>query len=162
MSPYIRHGLLTLPQVWAAVAAAPAADRTKYRDELLWQEYARHVYARLGSSMGSSLRTAPPVTSTEDPWDPRMACMELTVGDLEQDGWLVNQTRMWLASQWTVRGGRDWREGENRMYAHLLDGSRAATAWAGSGQLARARQSPTASLAGRSRNALRGCATRAR
>ncbi|MBC7374720.1 MAG: deoxyribodipyrimidine photolyase, partial [Frankiales bacterium] len=126
MSPYIRHGLLTLPQVWAAVAAAPAADRTKYRDELLWQEYARHVYARLGSSMGSSLRTAPPVTSTEDPWDPRMACMELTVGDLEQDGWLVNQTRMWLASQWTVRGGRDWREGENRMYTHLLDGSRAA------------------------------------
>ena len=141
LSPYIRHGLLTLPQVWSAVAGAPPPDRSKYRDELLWQEYARHLYARLGSSMSSSLRTAPPVTSTDDPWNPRMACMELTVGDLEQDGWLVNQTRMWLASQWTVRGGRDWREGENRMYTHLLDGSRAAnrlgwqwTTGAGSGK----------------------------
>ncbi len=126
MSPYIRHGLLTLPQVWDAAGSAPPADRTKYRDELLWQEYSRHLYARLGAELGRSLRTEPPVTSDEDPWDPRMACMELTVGDLEQDGWLVNQTRMWLASQWTVRGGRAWRDGEDRMYRNLLDGSRAA------------------------------------
>ena len=126
MSPYIRHGLLTLPQVWDAAGSAPPPDRSKYRDELLWQEYARHLYARLGADLGDSLRTEPPVLSTEDPWDPRMACMELTVGDLEDDGWLVNQTRMWMASQWTVRGGRDWRDGEDRMYRNLLDGSRAA------------------------------------
>jgi deoxyribodipyrimidine photo-lyase len=55
-----------------------------------------------------------------------MACMDLTAGELERDGWLVNQTRMWLASQWAVRGGRDWREGERRFFAHLLDGSAAA------------------------------------
>ena len=55
-----------------------------------------------------------------------MACIDLTVGELERDGWLVNQTRMWLASQWSVRHGRDWREGERRFFAHLLDGSRAA------------------------------------
>ena len=126
LSPYIRHGLLTLPQVWDAAGAAPPADRTKYRDDLLWQEYARHLYARLGAALGESLRTEPPVTSVEDPWDPRMACMELTVGDLEGDGWLVNQTRMWMASQWSVRGGRDWRDGEDLMYRNLLDGSRAA------------------------------------
>ncbi|MCW2615787.1 MAG: Deoxyribodipyrimidine photolyase-like [Frankiales bacterium] len=125
MSPYVRHGLVTLPQLWEAVASAPAADRTKYRDELLWQEYARHLYARLGAELGRSLRVEPPVTSTADPWPTRMACMELVVGDLERDGWLVNQTRMWLASQWTVRGGRDWREGEDLMFRHLLDGSRA-------------------------------------
>ena len=146
MSPYIRHGLLTLPQVWDAAADAPPADRTKYRDELLWQEYARHLYARIGAELGTSLRTEPPVRSTgepvqEDGWPTRMACMELTVGDLEQDGWLVNQTRMWLASQWTVRRGRDWREGEDLMYRNLLDGSRAAnrlgwqwTTGAGSGK----------------------------
>ena len=39
---------------------------------------------------------------------------------------MVNQTRMWLASQWAVRAGADWREGEQEMFAHLLDGSRAA------------------------------------
>ena len=131
MSPYIRHGLLTLPQVWNAAGSAPPADRSKYRDELMWQEYARHLYARLGPAMGTSLRTQPPVWSTGDPaqedgWPTRMACMELTVGDLEQDGWLVNQTRMWLASQWSVRAGADWREGEHRFFTHLLDGSRAA------------------------------------
>jgi len=131
VSPYVRHGLLTLPQVWDAAGGAPPADRSKYRDELLWQEYARHLYARLGADLGTSLRTEPPVWSVGDPaqedgWPTRMACMELTVGDLEQNGWLVNQTRMWLASQWSVRRGRDWREGEDLMYRNLLDGSRAA------------------------------------
>ncbi|MCW2779464.1 MAG: deoxyribodipyrimidine photolyase, partial [Frankiales bacterium] len=42
LSPYVRHGLLTLPQVWDAAGSAPPGDRDKYRDELLWQEYARH------------------------------------------------------------------------------------------------------------------------
>lgn len=141
MSPYLRYGLVTLPQVWQAAGSAPPADRSKYRDELLWQEYARHLYARIGSDLWRSLRTEPQVTSTQDPWRRDMACMDLVVGDLETDGWLVNQTRMWLASQWTVRGGRDWREGEDRMFRHLLDGSRAAnrlgwqwTTGAGSGK----------------------------
>ncbi|MBE7163273.1 MAG: deoxyribodipyrimidine photolyase, partial [Williamsia herbipolensis] len=34
--------------------------------------------------------------------------------------------RMWAASQWTVRVGATWRDGEDEMFAHLLDGSRAA------------------------------------
>jgi deoxyribodipyrimidine photo-lyase len=126
MSPYVRHGLLTLPTLWEAAGRAPAPDARKYRDELLWQEYARHLYARLGGRLGHSLRTEPHVTEVADPWRRDMACVEVALTELEQDGWLVNQTRMWLASQWTVRGGRDWREGEDRMYRDLLDGSRAA------------------------------------
>lgn len=129
MSPYVRHGLVHLPALWSAVAPAPHADRSKYRDELLWQEYARHVYARLGTAMREPLRHVPargPGSGDPDPWDDEMACMALTSRELHEDGWLVNQTRMWLASQWTVRGGRDWREGEDEFYRHLLDGSRAA------------------------------------
>jgi deoxyribodipyrimidine photo-lyase len=126
VSPYVRHGLLTLPQLWEAAADAPPADRTKYRDELLWQEYARHLYARLGPRLATSLRTEPRVTGTGDPWPREMACMDLALDQLDGDGWVVNQVRMWLASQWTVRGGRAWQEGEDRMYRHLLDGSRAA------------------------------------
>ena len=52
--------------------------------------------------------------------------MAATTTELHEDGWLVNQTRMWLSSQWAVRAGRDWREGERAMYRHLLDGSAAA------------------------------------
>ncbi len=128
LSPYIRHGLLTLPQVWTAVTDAPPADRKRYRDELLWQEYARHLYARTGPALGRALRreqTRPSGWSGE-PWPSEMACMGFVVGELHRDGWVVNQTRMWLASQWAVRAGADWRDGEQEMYAHLLDGSRAA------------------------------------
>ena len=128
ISPYIRHGLLTLPQVWAAVADAPPGDRKRYRDELLWQEYARHVYARTGPALGQALRRDQPRARdwTRDPWPAEMACMAFVVGELHRDGWVVNQTRMWLASQWTVRAGANWRDGEQEMFAHLLDGSRAA------------------------------------
>ncbi len=129
LSPYIRHGLLSLPQVSEAVAHAPSKDRQKFRDELMWQEYARHVYARLGTRTESALRFEPQRGADPgdpDPWDRSMACIDATVGELERDGWLVNQTRMWLASQWTVRHGAEWRDGEDRFFTHLLDGSRAA------------------------------------
>ena len=136
LSPYIRHGLLSLPEVWDAVAGGPDQDVSRFRDELLWQEYARHWYARLGHATARPQRhlvtpaTEPATGSDTDPvaagWDEDMACLELTVGELEDDGWLVNQTRMWLASHWTVRLGRDWADGEDYFFRHLLDGSRAA------------------------------------
>lgn len=128
MSPYIRHGLLTLPQVWSAVHDAPSRDRRRYQDELLWQEYARHLYARVGRGLGEPLRRGQPASPPwqGEPWPARMRCMQFTVDQLHQDGWLVNQTRMWLASQWAVRAGADWRAGEDEFFVHLLDGSRAA------------------------------------
>jgi deoxyribodipyrimidine photo-lyase len=131
MSPWIRHGLLSLPALWAHVADAPPRDRAKYRDELAWQEYARHVYARLGRRLGDDLRARPPrpprpPATWDDPWPRDMACMDANLTELYDDGWLVNQTRMWLSSQWTVRAGARWRDGEDAFFTHLLDGSRAA------------------------------------
>lgn len=128
MSPYVRHGLLTLPAMWQAVAGAGARDRDRYRDELLWQEYARHLYARTGTRMQQPLRYDPARGQQVDvdPWATDMACIATTHAELVEDGWLVNQTRMWMSSHWTVRHGRDWREGEDEFFRHLLDGSRAA------------------------------------
>ncbi len=141
LSPYIRHGLLSLPEAWEAVAGGPDEDVSRFRDELLWQEYARHWYARLGSATvdairnrvtpaidpdGSSFAEPTAAEQTDADWNEDMACLELTVGELEDDGWLVNQTRMWLASHWTVRLGRDWADGEEYFFRQLLDGSRAA------------------------------------
>ena len=51
LSPYIRHNLLTIDQVYRTVKDAPFKDNEKFRDELYWQEYARHLYARLGSEL---------------------------------------------------------------------------------------------------------------
>ncbi|QNG37178.1 deoxyribodipyrimidine photolyase [Geodermatophilaceae bacterium NBWT11] len=128
MSPYIRHGLLQLPEVWDAVEDAPTRDRTKYRAELLWQEYSRHLYARLGTRTRSALRAEPARGHArwQEPWPREMACLDTVLGELDDDGWLVNQTRMWVSSQWTVRAGHDWAEGEDELFARLIDGSRAA------------------------------------
>jgi deoxyribodipyrimidine photo-lyase len=129
LSPYVRHGLLPLPTVWAAAKDAPARDRAKFRDELLWQEYARHLYARLGPATARPLRFDAPVPAQpweREPWPQDMACVAATTAELHEEGWLVNQTRMWLASQYSVRAGADWREGAREMYRHLLDGSPAA------------------------------------
>ncbi len=126
LSPYIRHNLLSLKRVWDHVARAPFADREKFQDELLWQEYARHLYARIGKRLFSNLRFEQIWDKPGNGWPQGMACVDFAVDELHTDGWLVNQSRMWLASHWTVRNGFGWLNGQEEMYRHLIDGSRAA------------------------------------
>lgn len=127
LSPYIRHNLISLRDVWDAVEHNAEDDRTKYRDELLWQEFARHAYARLGMRLHSNLRfESPRQFSPPTGFQPGMACIDAVVEELETDGWLVNQTRMWVASHWAIRQGMNWQAGQEYLYKHLLDGSRAA------------------------------------
>lgn len=131
LSPWIRHGILTLPRVAGSVRGR-SEDRRKFHDELRWQEYARHLYARLGSSTRYPLRRSPLIEAPADPesrqpaWDRTMRCIDANLDELERDGWMVNQTRMWLSSHWSVRNNAAWREGEDHFFTHLLDGSRAA------------------------------------
>jgi deoxyribodipyrimidine photo-lyase len=131
LSPYIRHNLITLEKAWNRVVKAPFADREKFRDELLWQEYSRHLYARMGTGLFHNLRFEQAWDAPGDGWPPGMACVDFAVDELSRDGWIVNQTRMWLASQWTVRNHAGWLHGQERMYRELIDGSRAAnlTGW---------------------------------
>lgn len=126
LSPYIRHNILTLSDVSKAVRTAPYKDREKFQDELLWQEYARHLYARIGVQLFENLRFEVNRDQSGDGWNREMRCIDEVVSELETDGWLVNQTRMWLASQWTVRDEKGWLFGQERMHQQLLDGSRAA------------------------------------
>ncbi len=133
LSPYIRHGLLTLGDVWRHVGAtsdtnaASARDVTKFHDELMWQEYARHWYARLGGATRHGIRRELDGRSGDTRLvGEQMACIDAVVDELETDGWLVNQTRMWTASHWALRNHSQWQDGENWLFTHLLDGSRAA------------------------------------
>ena len=128
LSPYIRHGLLNLREVWDHVGGGPSDDVTKFRDELLWQEYARHLYARMGTASRESFRytVEKRTASSDNPWSSSALCLDSSWLELVEEGWLPNQTRMWLASHWAVRDGLGWRDGEDLMYRHLLDGSRAA------------------------------------
>lgn len=133
LSPYIRHGLLQLREVWAAVDGGPVEDVKRFRDELLWQEYARHLYARLGRVTGNALRfsvtdrMSPEHSAHHDhPWLTDALCISEAWNELTETGWITNQQRMWLASHWGVRAGLGWRDGEDLFFRHLLDGSRAA------------------------------------
>ncbi len=126
LSPYIRHNLLPLQRVWDHVGTAPSADREKFRDELLWQEYARHLYARIGTRLFKNLRFEQVWDKEGNGWPDGMACIDFATNELRESGWLVNQSRMWLASHWTVRNQYGWLHGQEEMYRHLLDGSRAA------------------------------------
>lgn len=125
LSPWIRHGLLSLQTVWDTVEDAPSRDRRKYRDELLWQEYARHWYARLGRRTRRGIRSEL-TRSDGGVWPQGMRCIGAVFDELHNDGWLVNQTRMWFASHWSIRQGDHWSDGEDYFFRHLLDGSRAA------------------------------------
>lgn len=129
LSPYIRHGLLSLRSVWEATNNASSYDRFRYQGELLWQEHARQWYAVYGEATRHPITHEPGRATKEwdhPPWWRDMRCINATVEELERDGWCVNQTRMWLASQYVVRAGGDVSAGEDAMFAHLLDGSRAA------------------------------------
>jgi len=130
LSPYIRYGLLPLRRVWDHVSDGPARDVRKFRDELLWQEFSRHWYARLGTRTRQGIRREHDGARGTDVgvggWNTEMACMAATTGELVDDGWLVNQTRMWLSSDWAVRNGLRWQDGDDAFFTHLLDGSRAA------------------------------------
>lgn len=131
LSPYIRHGLLTLPEVWQAVSGGPRADVMRFRDELLWQEYARHLYARVSLHQPTRFNLPEAEPARRNPWIGSARCLRESWRELTDDGWITNQQRMWLASHWQVRERLDWRAGEDLFFQHLLDGSRAAnrTGW---------------------------------
>lgn len=125
LSPYIRHNLLPLSRVWSHVGGH-GRDTEKFRDELLWQEYARHLYARIGTRAFQNLRYESKWQGEFQGWNRDQLCLDTVLSELEQDGWLVNQTRMWLASDYTVRNENGWLAGQEYFHQQLLDGSRAA------------------------------------
>ena len=138
LSPWIRHGLLSLPRLWEHVADGPPDDVRSFRGALLRQEYARHRYARhrTGLIEGAGRVAHPAPGSGADPsalrsstgrgWDRRMGCVELPLDELEEDGWVVGPARRWLADLWVAGEHDDPGAGEAHFFRHLLDGSKAA------------------------------------
>ena len=124
LSPYIRHGLLSLSEVWKAVEKFEYKDRTKFQDELLWQEFSRHLYAIIGKKSKEFLNYKIEKPNTNLDSYKNMNCISAIEEELEKTGYMVNQTRMWFASHNSLRVGNDWNKYENYMFQHLIDGSR--------------------------------------
>lgn len=131
LSPYITHGILSLPEVLAGVTAKHSLDvQHKFVFELGWREYFRHVWAFRGEEIFESLREGlMPQTgySALLPADIRQAAtgvpvIDMAVRTLYATGYLHNHARMWLASYIVHVRKVHWRVAADWLYGHLLDG----------------------------------------
>ncbi|HEX5306068.1 MAG TPA: FAD-binding domain-containing protein [Dyella sp.] len=131
LSPYLSHGVLTLPEVHASIAARFDLDpQHKLVYEFGWREYFHHVWACRGDAIFSSLHEGPlPETAyvRELPPDIRegrtgVPAIDRAVAELYATGYLHNHARMWLASYVVHVRKVHWRAGADWLYGHLLDG----------------------------------------
>jgi deoxyribodipyrimidine photo-lyase len=131
LSPYITHGLLSLHEVLAAVAARQPLDmQHKFIYELGWRAYFQHVWLHKGDAIFASLHAGPlpdAAYASEMPIDIRQArtgvpVIDQAVRTLYASGMLHNHARMWLASYLVHWRKVHWRVGADWLYGHLLDG----------------------------------------
>jgi deoxyribodipyrimidine photo-lyase len=131
LSPYLTHGLLTLPEVLADVLRRePLAVEHKLVFEFGWREFFRHAWARAGDGILQSIHAGPlpdDAYAPALPDDIRRGCTGVPVVDqavrtLYATGTLHNHARMWLASYVVHVRHIHWRAGADWLVAHLLDG----------------------------------------
>lgn len=131
LSPYLTHGLLRLPEVYAAVHARHGLDaKHKLVFEWGWRAYYRHVWAHLGDGIHQSLHPGLLPDHDYSPELPRdvleartgIAVIDLAVRTLYETGYVHNHARMWLASYLVHLRKVHWHAAAQWMLGHLLDG----------------------------------------
>jgi len=131
LSPYLTHGLLTLPEAYRAIdARTPLEPQDKLVFEFGWREYHHHIWAHRGARIHHSLHTGlheESLYASRVPEDVRQASTGIPVIDeavrtLYATGYLHNHARMWLASYLVHIRKVHWHAGAGWMIAHLLDG----------------------------------------
>lgn len=131
LSPYLTHGLVSLPEVLSGVTARhPLSVQHKFVFELGWRAYFHHVWQHRGDAILASLHAGPlpdDAYAAALPADIREArtgvpVIDQAVRTLYATGYLHNHARMWLASYVVHLRKVHWRCGADWLYAHLLDG----------------------------------------
>lgn len=134
LSPWIRHGVVSLAEVRdrALAAVRAPADAAKLISELGWRDYWQQVHAALGDGIHADIERPAALPRTPEQIerlpadvleaDTGMHCVDAFVRRLHETGWLHNHERMWLAS-WLVHVRRvRWQVGADWFLEHLLDG----------------------------------------
>jgi len=131
LSPYITHGVLTLPDVLAGVRTRFKVDaQHKFVFELGWRAFFQHVWHHEGDGIFQSLRAGVLPDSAYAPELPKdirqgatgVPVVDQAVRQLYATGYLHNHARMWLASYVVHLRKVHWRAGADWLYGHLLDG----------------------------------------
>ena len=134
LSPYIRHGVLTLAEVRGAVfqRIRNRNDGIKLINELGWRDFWQRMWLDLGEGINDDQEEpktghAAGSYAKELPADVRegttgLACMDGFRDELVTTGWLHNHARMWMAA-WLVHWRRvHWKAGADWFLEHLVDG----------------------------------------
>lgn len=129
LSPYIRHGVLSLAEVRDYGLSADAPD--KFINELGWRDYWQRKYAEIGGDVwtdlepyktGFSAETYAPTLPNDIISAQTNTCIDLFIRELYATGYLHNHARMWLAA-YVVHWRRvRWQAGAKWFLQHLLDG----------------------------------------
>lgn len=134
LSPYIRHGCITLTEARAHVVAQLGAGHSvKWIQELAWRQFWQLLYARDGEKIYENYEEAK-VPLGHDSSLPRdiadaqtgLHCMDSSLEQLYTTGYLYNHARMWVASYLIHHRKLDWRVGARLFHTFLLDGDPAA------------------------------------
>jgi deoxyribodipyrimidine photo-lyase len=128
LSPYLRHGCLSLQESADSVKQRFGAAADKLLFEFAWRDYWRQVWYAQGDAIFSDME-APKVAlgDAELPDDIRQAktglpCMDGLISDLHNSGYVHNHGRMWLASYVVHHRKIDWRAAADWFEENLIDG----------------------------------------
>ena len=128
LSPYLRHGCLTLNETFAAIKSKFGLTAENMLMQLAWRDYWRQVWSTRGNAVYSEMEPPKvalgyaPLTEAVRHGKTGLPCMDAFIADLLTSGYVHNHARMWLASYIVHHLKIDWREAADWFEAHLLDG----------------------------------------
>lgn len=128
LSPYLRHGCLTLNEAFHSVKNRFGLDAEKLLIELAWRDFWRLVWKAKGSAIYSEMEPPKvaigyaPLSDGVLQGKTGLPCMDAFIHELFSSGYLHNHARMWLASYIVHHLKIDWRAAADWFEAHLLDG----------------------------------------
>jgi deoxyribodipyrimidine photo-lyase len=131
LSPYLRHGCITLDEAFDSVKKRDGAVAEKLLLQFAWRDYWRQVWFAEGNAIFSEMELPKvalghlPLSSSVTEGKTGLPCMDGFVNELLTIGYLHNHARMWFASYVLHHLKIDWRAAADWFEARLLDGDSA-------------------------------------
>jgi len=134
LSPYLRHGVLSLAEVRDAVLdkVSDPHEAVRLLTELGWRDYFQRVYEAVGDGIWRDQEPIKTGWGAEEyadhlPGDIErgttgLACIDGFSAELRTTGYLHNHARMWLAAYIVHFRRVRWQAGARWFLTHLLDG----------------------------------------
>ena len=134
LSPYLRHGVLTLAEVrdHALRQVADPREAGKLINEYAWRDYWQRLYAQIGEGVWQdreAWKTGYPAAAYAEQLPAEipearttLRCIDSFAQQLTTSGYMHNHARMWFAAYVVHWRRTQWQAGARWFLEHLLDG----------------------------------------